>query len=205
MDWSYDLLSESEQTLLQRLAVFRGSFSLQAVEEVCTPDALDLLGSLVAKSLVSLQEGDAVLRYRLLETVRLYAEERLVASGDAAEFRSAHRDWALAWIESLPVGELVGFGSGTLVVPEADNLIAALDWSRGQGREDLVARIASRMIGYWWSYVRVAEMGAWWRELRAEPCPDGSRRCARRRCSSAPSMRWPPGTSRRWRSSAPRR
>ena len=166
MDWSYDLLSESEQTLLQRLAVFRGSFSLRAVEAVCAPDALDLLGSLVAKSLVSLQDGDAILRYRLLETVRLYAEERLVAGGEAAEFRSAHRDWALTWIESLPVGELVGFGAGALVVPEADNLIAALDWSLGQDREDLIARIASRMIGYWWSYVRVAEMGAWWRELQ---------------------------------------
>lgn len=166
MDWSYDLLSESEQTLLQRLAVFRGSFSLHAVEEVCTPDALDLLGSLVAKSLVSLQEGDPVLRYRLLETVRLYAEERLVATGEAAELRSVHRDWALTWIESLPIGELVGFGAGALVVSEADNLTTALDWSLQQGREDLVARIASRMIGYWWSYVRVAEMGAWWRELQ---------------------------------------
>ena len=178
MDWSYDLLSESEQTLLQRLAVFRGSFSLQAVEEVCASDALDLLGSLVAKSLVSLQEGDAVLRYRLSETVRLYAEERLVASGEAAELRSAHRDWALAWIESLPVGELVGFGSGILVVPEADNLIAALDWSRGEGRVDLIARIASRMIGYWWSYVRVAEMGAWWRELQGNLARMGPDLCA---------------------------
>ena len=166
MDWSYDLLSESEQTLLLRLAVFRGSFSLHAVEQVCASDALDLLGSLVAKSLVSLKEGDAVLRYRLLETVRLYAEQRLVASGEAAEFRSAHRDWALNWIESLPIGELVGFGAGAPVVSEADNLIAALDWSLEQGRADLVARIASRMIGYWWSYVRVAEMGAWWRELQ---------------------------------------
>ncbi len=165
IDWSYDLLTEPERTLLQRLAVFRGSFSLPAVEEVCLPDALDLLGSLVAKSLVSVQEQGAVVRYRLLETVRLYAEERLVASGDAAELRSAHRDWSLRWIESLPVGELVGLGAGTQLRPEADNLIAALDWSLGQGREDLVARIASRMIGYWWSYVRVAEMGAWWREL----------------------------------------
>jgi predicted ATPase/class 3 adenylate cyclase len=165
IDWSYELLSEEEQRLFRRLAVFRGSFSLPAVEEVCGGDALDDLGSLAAKSLVSVAEGDDMARYRLLETVRLYAEERLLASGEAAALRSAHRDWSLQWLESFPVDELLGTGGGSQLVPEADNLIGALDWSREQGRADLIARMASRMIGYWWSYVRIAEMATWWREL----------------------------------------
>jgi predicted ATPase/class 3 adenylate cyclase len=168
IEWSHDLLSEAEQTLLRRLAVFRGSFSLRAVEEVCHPDALDLLGSLVTKSLVIVQEEDAVARYRLAETMRLYAEERLVAAGEAAQRRSAHRDWYVGWLESFPVGELLAPGAGHQLVPEADNLTAALDWSLEQERPDLIVRIASRMIGYWWSYMRVAEMAAWWRALEVE-------------------------------------
>jgi predicted ATPase/class 3 adenylate cyclase len=165
IDWSHDLLSPDEQMLLRRLAVFRGSFSLEEVEEICRRDAVDLLGSLVDKSLVTVQVDCAVSRYRLLETVRLYAEERLLASGEAAELRSAHRDWLLTWLESLPVGQLVEPGGGDQLVPEVDNLAAALDWSLDENRLDLIARMASRMIGYWWSYVRVADLGTWWRVL----------------------------------------
>jgi predicted ATPase len=163
IDWSYDLLSDDEQKLLSRLAVFKGSFSLQAVEEICDPDAVNLLASLVSKSLVTVQPEPAA-RYRLLETVRLYAEERLLASGEAAELRSAHRDWLLAWLESLPVAQLV-WGRGEVLVPEADNLSAALDWSLEQDRPDLIARMASRMAGFWWLCVRIDEIAAWWRVL----------------------------------------
>ncbi len=163
--WSHDLLSDDEQTLFRRLAVFRGSFSLEAAEQVCHPEAVDLLGSLVAKSLVNAQQEEGATRYRLLETVRLYAEERLLASGEADEFRSAHRDWLLAWLESLPVGQLVEFGGGYQLVPEVDNLAAALEWSLEQDRLDLVARIAARMIGYWWSDARATELASWWTVL----------------------------------------
>jgi predicted ATPase len=165
IDWSYSLLSEAEKVLLRRLAVFRGSFSLRAAEGICHPDALDLLGSLVAKSLVTLEEQDAETRYRLLETVRLYAEERLVEAGEAEQLRSSHRDWFLGWIESFPVGKLVALGGGDQLSAEADNLTAALEWCRQQGRPDLLVRVASLMISYWWVYVRVAEMAAWWDEL----------------------------------------
>ena len=164
IDWSHDLLSEAEQTLFRRLAVFRGSFSLQAVEKICDPDAVDLLGSLVAKSLVNVQYEDAAARYRLLETVRLYAEERLLAAGEAVELRCAHRDWFLGWLEAIPIGRLIDLGASQLD-GEADNLAAALDWSLEQDRLDLVVRLASRMVGYWWSYVRIAELASWWRVL----------------------------------------
>ncbi len=163
--WSHDLLSDDEQTLFRRLAVFRGSFSLEAAEQICHPDAVDLLGSLVAKSLVNAQYEDEVARYRMLETVRLYAEERLLSSGEGGRLRSAHRNWLLEWLETLPVGRLLEPGGGDQVWLEADNLAAALDWSLEEDRLDLVARMASRMIGYSWSYVRVAELSAWWAAL----------------------------------------
>jgi predicted ATPase len=176
IDWSYDLLTDAEQTLFRQLAVFRGSFSLPAVEEICRSDAVDLLGSLVSKSLVNVHQREAVPRYRLLETVRLYAEERLLASGEAAELRSAHRDWLLAWLESLPLDELV-WGRGDRLIANSDNLSAALDWSLENDRLDLIARMASRMLGFWWLYARVGEMGAWWGVLadRLADLPDGLR------------------------------
>jgi hypothetical protein len=176
IDWSYDLLTDAEQTLFRQLAVFRGSFPLAAVEEICHPDAVDLLGSLVSKSLVNVQQHEAVPRYRLLETVRLYAEERLLASGEAAKLRSAHRDWLLAWLEELPLDELV-WGRGDRLIADSDNLSAALDWSLENDRLDLIARMASRMLGFWWSYVRLGEMGAWWGALanRLADLPNGLR------------------------------
>jgi predicted ATPase/class 3 adenylate cyclase len=180
IDWSHDLLTDDEKTLFSSLAVFRGSFSLQAVEEICHRDAVELLGSLVNKSLVNAQLEGSVVRYRLLETVRLYAEERLLASGKAIQLRCAHRDWLLNWLESLPVGELLEIGGGDQLLPEADNLSAALEWSLEQGRLDLVTRMAARMLAFWWSNVRVAELAAWWRalELNLARLPDDLRPAA---------------------------
>jgi predicted ATPase len=166
LDWSYDLLSHDEQRLLRGLAVFRGSFSLRAAEGVSHPDAMELLGSLVAKSLVGIDDRGAELRYRLIESVRLYAEDKLMETEESERLRSAHRDWYLDWIESLPMSEINDlYGDTSRLADEADNLVAALEWSRQQERYDLCARIAVRMLGYWFAFVRVAEMMAWWREL----------------------------------------
>src|SRR5215469_17291334 len=165
LDWSYQLLSPDEQQLLCRLAVFRGSFPLRAAEAICHARALDLLGSLVSKSLVSLEDHTAAVRYRLHESVRLYAEDKLAALEESEQIRSAHRDWYLAWIESLPVESFRGIKGSSTLLPEADNLLAALEWCRQQARYDLCARIADRMRWYWLSYARLSEMLAWWREL----------------------------------------
>jgi predicted ATPase len=163
IDWSYDLLSDDEKILLRRLAVFSGSFSLSAAEAICHPDALDLLGSLVAKSLVALAPDAHATRYRLLETVRIYAEDKLFDAGEADSTRTVHRDWYLAWIESIPVDEIVWAGEGEdeYLVADADNLQSALEWSQQENRVDLVARMASRMIGYWFYFARVADLAAW--------------------------------------------
>jgi predicted ATPase/DNA-binding CsgD family transcriptional regulator len=105
VDWSFDLLTPDEQVLLRRLAVFAG-WSLEMAEQVCTDERiprariLDLLATLIDKSLVALEEelgGDA--RYRLLDTIRDYAADRLVASGEYDVFRRRHALYMLALVE----------------------------------------------------------------------------------------------------------
>src|SRR6185503_19283727 len=99
IDWSYDLLTENEQVLLRRLSVFAGGWTLESVEEVCadddieTYDVLDLLTQLINKSLVVViaegsQSGDT--RYRMLETIRQYASEKLLETGGGEIIRDHH-------------------------------------------------------------------------------------------------------------------
>ena len=83
LDWSHDLLDEHEQVLLRRLGVFPGSFTLEAAEQVAGVDDILALGSLVTKSLAQVVESGERFRYRLLETVRLYATEKLADAGEA--------------------------------------------------------------------------------------------------------------------------
>ena len=84
LDWSHDLLTPDERTLLRSLAVFNGPIRLDALEGICGhdhPDVISVLGSLVERSMVSHDPGER--RYRLLETVRLYAEQKLLDAGEA--------------------------------------------------------------------------------------------------------------------------
>lgn len=106
LDWSYDLLSEPERLLLQRLSVFAGGWTLEAAEQICSGERIvaeevqDLLTSLVDKSLVVFEAREMVGgRYRFLEMVRQYAAECLQASGEAALVRTRHRNWCLAFAE----------------------------------------------------------------------------------------------------------
>jgi predicted ATPase/class 3 adenylate cyclase len=100
IDWSHDLLSERERVLLRRLSVFGTSFTLEAAEEIAGDDAqvpsddvLELLVSLVSKSLVVLERRDAESSYRMLETVREYALSKLAEAGEAADVLRRHPDW----------------------------------------------------------------------------------------------------------------
>ena len=97
--WSHDLLDEPERALYRRLGVFAGSFGLEAVEGICA-GPLDTLARLVDKSLVQVERGTDGHRYRLLETVRQDARERLARAGERAALESAHRAWYLALAES---------------------------------------------------------------------------------------------------------
>lgn len=140
LDWTYAMLSVDEQTLLQQLAVFKGSFSLEAVKAVIdiglgdVRDALPLLESLIDKSLLSLTEHPHGKRYRLLETTRLYAVQKLDETGDGRAVFHRHALWAL---------KLMHRGNQQLdrlrpeiwlnqYAVEIDTLRAALQWAYGE-------------------------------------------------------------------------
>ncbi len=105
LQWSHELLDEREKLLLHRLSVFAGGFDLGAAEIVCAGDGLDsaevldVLARLVEKSLVSFEPTSRELRYRLLETVRMYAHERLVQEGESTALADGHASWAFAMVE----------------------------------------------------------------------------------------------------------
>ncbi|MFY9615543.1 MAG: adenylate/guanylate cyclase domain-containing protein [Candidatus Dormiibacterota bacterium] len=154
MDWSYELLTEAERILLRRLAVFPGSFDLTAVEAVCGlgSETVGLTGSLVARSLLGMREQSTLVSYRLLETVRLYAEERLAAAAESETYRARHRDHYLNLVEATPVDEAMGIaGASLLGFDEIDNLRAALEWSAGEGRYQDIGRILLRADAWSWT------------------------------------------------------
>ena len=105
LQWSHDLLEADERLLLRRLAVFAGGFEIEAIEAVCAggdldaPGIADLLARLVEKSLVMVDPRGRERRYRLLETVRVYARERLDQAGETAVLLEEHARWALALAE----------------------------------------------------------------------------------------------------------
>jgi predicted ATPase/class 3 adenylate cyclase len=134
IDWSYDLLAESERILFRRLAVFAGGWTLEAAEAVAAggsvsgQDILDLLGELVDKSLVVISSEGA--RYRLLETVRQYAEERLTETAEDEETRRRHLDFYLAFVEKAGAG-LIGEDQSTWLEQldaDRENVLSAHAW-----------------------------------------------------------------------------
>lgn len=153
MDWSWDLLDERDRSLLARLTVFQGGCTIESVESVCG-EGIDVsrgLRSLVGKSLVVAEDRGESVRYRLLETVRIFAEERLVASGAAESLRTKHRDYFQSWSEHYhseygPFRDVEGY---RLLESEADNIRAALRWSERQGRNDLVAQLLAWTHPLW--------------------------------------------------------
>lgn len=155
LDWSYHLLTQAEQSLLRRLSVFAGGFTAPAAAGVCIDhgDGVvgELLRSLVAKSLVVREQGDgSTTRYRLLETMRLYAAQKLLDAGEAATYRERHRDHFLAVLEAPPFDDTLGvYPLVESFVVELENLRAAVEWSSDQGRDDLCRRLALRMTGAW--------------------------------------------------------
>jgi predicted ATPase len=158
VDWSYELLSEAERRLFERLAVFSGGWTLQAAEGVCAGDVLaptnllDLHGQLVDKSLVLTDRTDprAPLRYGMLETLRQYAQEQLVTGSNADAIALRHVQYYLAMAEQAEL-ELRGARQvAWLERLEVDheNLRAAWRWSV-QHRADLAMRLAAALWRFW--------------------------------------------------------
>jgi predicted ATPase/class 3 adenylate cyclase len=158
--WSYSLLDEAEQRLLRRLAVFSESFDLTAAESVCAfggidrLDVLDLLGSLVNKSLVLTEQSPNALRYRLLETIRQFAMERLLEAGEseAATVNAAHCAHFLSVAEDASA-HLSGPEQGLWYArldAEWPNLWRAAQYAAGPaGSTQQALRFGGRLGRYW--------------------------------------------------------
>jgi predicted ATPase/DNA-binding SARP family transcriptional activator len=161
IDWSHDLLTESERILFRRLAVFAGGFTLAAAESVCSQgmkrsDILDLLGRLVDKSLVVVEPVSDMgeTRYRLLETIRQYALERLAGAGEARELRDGH----LAFFAKLAeLAEPKMFGRESphwykRLDHELDNIRTAIEWATNSGKADVALEIAGSLVYFWFAH-----------------------------------------------------
>jgi predicted ATPase/DNA-binding SARP family transcriptional activator len=166
--WSFDLLDGDEQILLRRLAVFAGSFGLDAAEDVCAGDPLErqeavaLLGRLIDKSLVHVEEGPGDRRYRLLETVRQYAAERLQEAGERGVFERRHRDWYVELAESdpTPAGEFPARDRLRRLDSERDNLRAALASALADDPQ-LALRLTVALWRFWLMRGYLAEGYRW--------------------------------------------
>jgi predicted ATPase/class 3 adenylate cyclase/DNA-binding CsgD family transcriptional regulator len=181
VDWSHTLLSEPERVLFRRLAVFLGGFGLDAARAVAASDVaeryqvLDQLSLLVDKSLVVAESTDGPMRYRLLETVRQYALEKLGESGEADAVRSRHRDHYVAMAALLDApgrstGDECRLGDVEL---EIDNLRAAFEWSRENADIERAATLASSLYPLWLNGSRIRDGLAWFASIFSdENAPD---------------------------------
>jgi predicted ATPase/DNA-binding SARP family transcriptional activator len=165
-DWSHELLTEAERVLFRRLSVFVGGFNLEAAEEVCAdekieaPRVLELVSHLVDKSLITAEPQQGERRFRLLETGREYAREKLGESGEAGRLRKRHFNFFLRLAEEaepkLTSAERLSWLER--LESEHDNLRAALEWSQDQaGRREAMLRLAGSLYWFWHFGGHVAE------------------------------------------------
>ncbi|MDX6379612.1 MAG: hypothetical protein QOI57_636, partial [Rubrobacteraceae bacterium] len=177
LEWSYDLLSEQEQKLFNRLSVFADGWMLEAAEavgagqEMRKEEVLDLLSRLVDKSLVVAESGaDGLVKYRMLESVRQYGRERLEESEEAEVVLGRHAALFLALAEQA-APEL----NGPLQVQwrkrldgEQDNLRAAIAWLLRKGELEEAARLGWALWSFWWIRGHFTEGRRWMEETLAK-------------------------------------
>jgi len=190
LDWSYRLLAPDEQALLRGVAVFSGGFTRDAAERITRDDLddaeqharddlddadndgnharagrplLDLLASLVDKSLIGVDRGAQEARYEMLETVRQYGLERLRAAGDELRLRHAHRDWCLAVAEAGATALDTPDWAAALedLQAEEGNLLAALAGCLERGEIEPALRLAGALWAYWYMRGDVAAGRRW--------------------------------------------
>jgi predicted ATPase/DNA-binding SARP family transcriptional activator len=159
VDWSWELLSEPERPLCRRLSVFAGGATLEAAEQVCSggpvapADVLDLLTTLVDKSLlVARQDREGGTRYRMLETIRAYGQERLAEAGECEPVRAAHAAYFLGLAERaeehlLAREQLLWLGR---LSADHDNLHAALRGAVSAGDVSTAVGLLGKLGWYWW-------------------------------------------------------
>jgi predicted ATPase/DNA-binding SARP family transcriptional activator/DNA-binding CsgD family transcriptional regulator len=177
LDWSHDLLSDDERTFFRRLSVFAGRWTLEAAEAVCSGNGieedgvLDLHSGLVDKSLVVAEAtGGGGVRYRMLEPIRQYAQEKFEEGGEAEEVKRRHASFFLAlaedaeprlrgpedveWLERLEV--------------EHYNMRAALSWALEQGVDEVALRLAGALGWFWEAHGHFSEGRRWLEEALAQ-------------------------------------
>jgi NAD-specific glutamate dehydrogenase/predicted ATPase len=168
IEWSYNLLSDRERLLFCRLAVFAGGFELNACRSVCAGGGLerfeiaDLLNALVSKSLVEAETGSSSIRFRLLETARRYAADRLVTSDEESPLRDSHLTFFCRLAEQAEA-EVSGPDCRRwfqALDTERENLLLAMIRGRETGTGD-DQRIAAALGHFWLVRGRLTEGAAW--------------------------------------------
>jgi len=158
VDWSYVLLSAEEQRVLARLSVFVGGFDLAAAEQVCGAepltegDVMDILQSLVEKSLVMLDQSEEAARYSVLETIRDYAHEKLAQGGELAAIAALHCQYYFAMTKTASRGLRSAEQAEWVyrVETELDNIRAAMSLALASGVDPIISvKIAVAMQGFW--------------------------------------------------------
>ena len=151
IDWSYDMLTEGERVLFRRLSVFAGGWTFESAEAICSDlDVLNLLTQLVNKSLVTVEEGNGDARYRLLETIRQYARDKLLEAGEAEQTRNLHLEYFVRFSEEtapyLDTAEVRNWIPR--IDAEYDNLRTAFEWSLDHDVEASLRIVGS--LAYFW-------------------------------------------------------
>jgi predicted ATPase/DNA-binding NarL/FixJ family response regulator len=166
LDWSYTLLAEPERRVLQRFSIFAGGATLEAAEAVCTcecvksEEVLDVLSHLVEKSLVVADRSSDQTRFRLLETIRQYVQQKLAEQGDEVACKDRHLIYFVQLAETLSLtledkDQLVGLKR---FEAEHDNLRTALEWSRvNEKTATLGLRLAAACGPFWLSHGYLSE------------------------------------------------
>jgi predicted ATPase len=174
IDWSYDLLSPAEQRLLRRLSVFAGGWMLEAAEYVgCgegieTCEVLDLLSQLVNKSLVVVEAGGTETRYRMLETIRQYAQEKLAEMGEEEKIRDRHLVYYVELAERVE-GKIRGPDMVVILnrlEADLDNIRLGLAWSLDRNHQELGLRITSALLHFWHLCGHHIDAWDWFSRLR---------------------------------------
>jgi predicted ATPase/DNA-binding winged helix-turn-helix (wHTH) protein len=180
LDWSYELLPEPERVMLRRLAIFAGGFTLTvasavaASAEFAASDVVDGIANLVAKSLVAADVGGAIARYRLLETTRAYALEKLFESGEIERIARRHAECCRDSLAAVVQDQTATDDWRVAYAPEIDNLRAALAWAFAPGGDAAIGvALAVASAPVWFGMSLLTECHNWTGKALAPLDPSG--------------------------------
>jgi predicted ATPase/DNA-binding XRE family transcriptional regulator len=173
IDWSYDMLTRAEQALFQRLSVFVNGWTLKAAKSIFSDsnirseNVLGLLTQLINKSLVIIDETQFGTRYRILETLRQYANEKLILSGEKQPCLQAHAEYFLNFAEEAEP-QLIGVEQVIWVnrlEVEHNNLRSALDWFVSVRKLKEAQKLGGALGGFWWMHNHLTEGREWLKKV----------------------------------------